>query len=238
MPIAYYLYKGGKIKTSSQKTEVRKFLSVAMAKRLFGVASNSALNSTRNALKAVDCTKTDFSLSMFSTVLLTGGRTFSVSVDEIEFWLNTYEKGQSIYLLLSLLYPNCKLSQVSFHQDHCHPYVGFDNKNIKALNLPQDVINDWQSKRNLLPNLQFLEGTENEHKNKTPLKEWIDEGNSIEYLPAGISFDFIDFGVFFEKRRVLIKKKMFEIFGIPYTITDEGKDENRIRQAEDIRSTL
>ena len=238
MPIAYYLYKGGKVKTSYQKTEVRKFLSVAMAKRLFGVASNSALNSTRNALKTIDCAKTDFSLSLFSSVVLVGGRTFSVSVEDIDFWLDNYEKGQSTYLLLSLLYPNCKLSQVSFHQDHCHPYVGFDNKNIKTFNLPQDVVSDWQSKRNLLPNLQFLEGTENEHKNKTLLKEWISEGNSIEYLPIGVSFDFIDFGVFFEKRRILIKKKLFEIFAITYTLQEEEKDNNRITQAEDIRNTL
>ena len=238
MPIAYYLYKGGKIKTSAQKIEVKKFLSIAMAKRLFGVASNSALNSTRNALKATDCAKVDFSLSLFSSVVLTGGRTFSVSAEEIDFWLNSYEKGQSTYLLLSLLYPNCKLSQVSFHQDHCHPYVGFDNKNIKALNLPQNVVDDWQSKRNLLPNLQFLEGSENEHKNKTPLKEWISEGNSIEYLPIGVSFNFIDFGVFFEKRRILIKKKLFEIFGITYTVHEADKDDYRVKQAEDIRSTL
>ncbi len=238
MPIAYYLYKGGKIKTSYQKTEVRKFLSIAMAKRLFGVASNSALNSTRNALKAIDCTKSDFSLSLFSAVVLTGGRTFSVSIEDIDFWLDNYEKGQSTYLLLSLLYPNCKLSQVSFHQDHCHPYVGFDNKNIRTFNLPQDVVSDWQSKRNLLPNLQFLEGAENEHKNKTPLKEWISKGNSIEYLPIGVSFDFIDFGVFFEKRRILIKKKLFDIFGITYTLYEEERDNNRVKQAEDIRNTL
>jgi hypothetical protein len=127
---------------------------------------------------------------------------------------------------------------VSFHQDHCHPYVGFDNKNIKTSNLPQDVVGDWQSKRNLLPNLQFLEGTENEQKNKTPLKEWISEGNSIEYLPSGVSFDFIDFGVFFEKRRILIKKKLFEIFGITYTLHEEEKDNKRVKQAEDVRNTL
>ena len=42
MPITYYLYKGGKLKNDDAKKEVKKFLSVAMAKRLFGVASNYA----------------------------------------------------------------------------------------------------------------------------------------------------------------------------------------------------
>ena len=87
-------------------------------------------------------------------------------------------------------------------------------------------------------NLQFLEGAENEHKNKTPLIEWISEGNSIEYLPSGGLFDFIDFGVFFEKRRILIKKKLFEIFGIAYTLHEAKKDNKRVKQAEDVRKTL
>ena len=65
MPIVYYLFKGGKLKDADSKKEVKKFLSVAMAKRLFGVASNSALNNTRNVLKCLDCGKTKFSLSLF-----------------------------------------------------------------------------------------------------------------------------------------------------------------------------
>lgn len=235
MPIAYYLYKGGRIKTEEQKTEMKKFLSVAMAKRLFGVASNGALSSTRKALSAIDCTKVDFKLSLFASVSLVGGRTFTVSADDIDFWLNTYEKGQNTYLLLSLLYPNQKFGQVSFQQDHCHPQVGFDNKNIKALNLPADVELDWQRKKNLIPNLQFLEEVENKHKNKTPLAEWIAEGNTIKYCPSGVSFDFIDFGIFFEKRRVLVRKKLFEIFGLPYA---SKEDEARIEQAEETRKEL
>lgn len=215
MPIAYYLFKGGKLKSDDDKKEVRKFLSVSMAKRLFSVASNDALNSTRNTLKTIDCKKTPFKLSLFDNVTLTGGRTFKVDEKtDIDYWLDNYEKGQNTYILLSLLYPNLKLSQVSFHQDHCHPYVGFDNKNIASLGLTQDKAIEWQKKRNLLPNLQFLEGGENESKNKTPLKKWVSEGNDFKYHPAGISLELKDFDDFFEKRRELIKgelKKIFEI---------------------------
>ena len=236
MPIAYYLYKGGKIKTQGDKNEVRKFLSVVMAKRLFGASSNNALNSTRNALKGVDCAKTTFGLSLFRAVTL-GGRTFIATKEDVEFWLDNYEKGQSTYILLSLLYPNCKLSQVAFHQDHCHPYVGFDYKQTKDSGIPEDILVDWRSKRNLIPNLQFLESHENESKNKTPLVDWLAAGNTIAYLPEGVSFEFKDFGVFFEKRRVLVKKKLFEIFDLLYNEQDENYDKNRQEQAETIRKT-
>ena len=224
MPIVYFLYKGGKIKDKEAKKEVRKFLSVAMAQRLFGVASNDALNKTRNVLKALDCKKAVFGLSLFADTTLTGGRTFTVTEKDIDLWLNNYEKGQSTYLLLALLYPNYKLSQVAFHQDHCHPHVSFDDKNIAALGLSDEKVKEWQKKRNLLPNLQFLEGTENEQKNKTPLIQWVNEGNNFLYRPAGVSLELKDFEVFFNERRKLIKKELASIFGV--TLQEENSESN------------
>lgn len=214
MPIAYYLYKGGEIKDADSKKEARKFLSVSLAKRLFGVASNSALLTTRNVLKNLDCKHTAFSLKLFENATLVGGRTFTIDENELDRWLDTYEKGQSTYILLSLLYPNLKLSQVAFHQDHCHPYAGFENRNIAVLGLNDEKVREWQKKRNLLPNLQFLEGAENESKNKTPLKEWVEEGNDFEYHPENISLELKDFEDFFNERRKLIKDKLKEIFEI------------------------
>ena len=223
MPLAYYLYKGGEIKDASAKKEARKFLSVSLAKRLFGVASNDALNSTRNALKVLECKHTPFSLGLFSGITLTGGRTFTVTENDIDYWLDNYEKGQNTYILLSLLYPNLKLSQVSFHQDHCHPYAGFETKAIKNLELNEDVVKDWQKKRNLLPNLQFLEGSENESKNKTPLKEWVKAGNDFEYHPKDVSLELKDFEIFFTQRRELIKNELLSIFELP--VPNKTKDE-------------
>lgn len=214
MPIAYYIYKGGKIKDTVAKKEARKFLSVSLAKRLFGIASNEALNTTRNTLKDLNCKRTLFTLSLFSKITLTGGRTFSIAESDIDYWLDTYEKGKSTYILLSLLYTNLKLSQVSFHQDHCHPYVSFDNKNISLLGLAEEKVREWQKKRNLLPNLQFLEGAENEIKNKTPLKEWVDAENDFKYHPAGVSLEFKDFETFFAERRKLVKAELMSIFEI------------------------
>jgi len=212
MPIVYYLYNGGEIKDAESKKETRKYLSVSLAKRLFGVASNSALTTTRNVMKNLDCKHTPFSLKLFENATLVGGRTFTIDENELDRWLDTYEKGQSTYILLSLLYPNLKLSQVAFHQDHCHPYIGFENRNISSLGLDEEKVKEWQKKRNLLPNLQFLEGAENESKNKTPLKEWVEEGNDFEYHPEGVSLELKDFDTFFTERRKLIKEELMKIF--------------------------
>lgn len=214
MPIAYYLFKGGKIEDEKSIREVRKFLCVSFAKNLICDNDNETLTAARNTLKNIDCTLTPFTLAQFRYIELTGGRTFSVTEADIEFWLNNYEKGQNTYILLSLLYPYLKLSQYSFHQDHCHPYAGFEEKYISDLGLPPEKIEEWKKKRNLLPNLQFLEGAENESKNQTPLKKWVSPNRDFSYHPKGVSLELKDFDTFYAARKALMKNKLMEIFEI------------------------
>ena len=123
-------------------------------------------------------------------------------------------------MLLSLLYPNLKYSQKGFHQDHMHPYTGFEEDKIKDLVLPNgsviddDTKEDWRRRRNTLANLQLLEGRENESKNATPLVEWLKEpenkGN-VKYLPDGISYDLSNFEEFMQKRQELMSTQLKSI---------------------------
>ena len=211
MPLAYYIYHGGEFDEDSKK-EARKFLAVAMTKGLFGVASDQSLTSTRKALQDYDCKNKPFKLDIFENIVLTGGRNFKISEADIDYWLNNFEKGRMTYIVLCLLYPNYKLSREAFHQDHCHPWVSFEHKNLKNLSLSHETEEEWRRKRNLIPNLQFLEGDENEHKNKTALINWVGEGNSIEYLPENVSLELKDFDTFFNERSKLIRDKLKEIF--------------------------
>ena len=89
--------------------------------------------------------------------------------------------------------------------------------------MSEDVIKDWQRKRNLLPNLQFLEGCENESKNKTPLKEWVKAGNDFKYHPDGVSLELKDFETFFVQRRKLIKIELMKIFELPIPSKKENE---------------
>ena len=214
MPLVYYLYKGGNLKNDKAKAEVKKYLAISMAKRLFSVSSNDTLRSTRNVLKSYNCPNCPFAVSIFYTIILTGNRTFRVTNEDVDYWLDNYTIGENTYAILSLLYPELKLSQVSFHQDHCHPYASFETKELKKLGIAEDKITEWQFKRNLLPNLQFLEGSENESKNKTPLNKWIQDGHTIEFMPQGVSLEQKDFDTFFIERRKLIKAKLLSIFGL------------------------
>ena len=212
IPILYYLYKTQKL-TDSNSREFKKYFIVAQIKNLFGVASNAVINDTRKVLQDLELTKTSFSLSLFNEIRLTGDRNFKLT-DDIFTIIFDYDLGAYTFMILSMLYPELKLSEIKWHQDHIHPFTGFDTRKIKPLNLDKDQVSDWQKKRNKLPNLQLLEGSSNESKNATPLVEWLKQENTVKYLPKGISYELANFEEFYIKRKQLMTDELRRILNI------------------------
>lgn len=209
-PMVYYLYKGGKLDANS-KSELRKYIVIAQVKQIFGTASNSALTSIRESLKAAP--SDSFSMANLKNIRFTGDRNLRYTADEIDAMFDTYEIGAYTFMILSLLYPNLKYSQKGFHQDHMHPYSSFEEDKIKKLvMIDGDPLDDsikeaWKRRRNTLANLQLLEGRENESKNATALVDWLQVKENIEnvkYLPVGISYELSNFDEFMEQRQKLM----------------------------------
>ena len=216
-PMVYYRYKGGNYDAES-KAELRKYIVIAQVKQIFGTASNSALTSIREALKKGPTDS--FSMDNLKSVRFTGDRTLKYTPEEVDAMFDTYEIGAYTFMLLSLLYPNLKYSQKGFHQDHMHPYTGFEEDKIKDLVLQDGSViddatkEDWRRRRNTLANLQLLEGRENESKNATPLVDWLKEPenkDNVKFLPDGISYELSNFEEFMQKRQELMSKLLKDI---------------------------
>ena len=216
-PMVYYRYKGGNYDAES-KAELRKYIVIAQVKQIFGTASNSALTSIREALKKGPTDS--FSMDNLKSVRFTGDRTLKYTPEEVDAMFDTYEIGAYTFMLLSLLYPNLKYSQKGFHQDHMHPYTGFEEDRIKDLVLQDGSViddatkEDWRRRRNTLANLQLLEGRENESKNATPLVDWLKEPenkDNVKFLPDGISYELSNFEEFMQKRQELMSKLLKDI---------------------------
>ena len=209
MPLIYYIYKGGLLDESS-KYEMRKYLIIAQLKQLFGAAGNSALSKTRKALDEHKISKDGFKLDYFKDLKFVSDRDFSIKDEDLEKMLD-YDKGTAYaFMVLSLLYPELKLSQIEWHQDHMHPDTKFKTTNLKNLGISDEKIEEWQLKRNKIPNLQLLEGKENESKNKQDLEEWLST-HTAKYLPENISYKLDNFDQFFEKRKELLKTELKRI---------------------------
>ncbi|MFV0362904.1 MAG: DUF262 domain-containing protein [Suipraeoptans sp.] len=209
-PMVYYRFKGGNFDAES-KSELRKYIVISQVRQVFGAATNSALTSIREALKAAPTDS--FKMGNLLKVRFTGERTLRYTSEEIDAMFDTYEIGAYTFMLLSLLYPNLKYSQKGFHQDHMHPYAGFEESRIANLKLPDgSVIDDvrkdeWRRRRNTLANLQLLEGRENERKNATPLVDWIKviaNSENAKYMPSDSSFELSHFEDFMDKRQKLM----------------------------------
>lgn len=209
-PMVYYRFKGGNFDAES-KSELRKYIVISQVRQVFGAATNSALTSIREALKAAPTDS--FKMGNLLNVRFTGERTLRYTSEEIDAMFDTYEIGAYTFMLLSLLYPNLKYSQKGFHQDHMHPYAGFEESKITSLKLPDgsaidDVRKDeWRRRRNTLANLQLLEGRENERKNATPLVDWIKviaNSENAKYMPSDSSFELSHFEDFMDKRQKLM----------------------------------
>ena len=209
-PMVYYRFKGGNFDAES-KSELRKYIVISQVRQVFGAATNSALTSIREALKAAPTDS--FKMGNLLKVRFTGERTLRYTSEEIDAMFDTYEIGAYTFMLLSLLYPNLKYSQKGFHQDHMHPYAGFEESKIANLKLPDGSIIDdvrkdeWRRRRNTLANLQLLEGRENERKNATPLVDWIEvtaNSENPKYMPSDSSFELSHFEDFMDKRQKLM----------------------------------
>ena len=208
IPYIYYLYKGGNEKNI---TGLKKYLAVSQLKNLYGVASNAALTSTRAALEKLNCKKVDFDITLFDGVILVGDRDFKIREDDINSYIDK-EKGKYTFYILSLLYPNLKLDQVKFHQDHAHPYNAFEN--LDKDKLTKEQIDRWKILRDTLPNLELLEGSENESKNDMSLTDWINKGNKVEYSDEKESTDLYNFDNYYKKRKEKMITELKRIFDV------------------------
>ena len=215
IPIVYFIYKSGDLKSS--KSELIKYFIIAQIKNLFGVASNSALSETRKSLvidtKTYQLKYRVFKIEQFYDINLTGDRNFKFGDEELERVFD-YSKGKYTFMILSLLYPEIKISEVEFHQDHMHPAAGFKDKKLIKTGFSKDETKEIIHMSNQLANLQLLEGRENESKNKTPLEDWIAKGNSDKYLPKEQSLKLIDFRKFYEDRKKLMETQLRKVFDI------------------------
>ena len=229
IPITYYLMKRGKLDNEA-KNEMRKYIIHALLKQTYGGQGDQVLSNIREALRKQENSTYTLKRETFSfkeladSVKLPSSKSFKIVNDDIEEILG-YKKGPYTFMVLSLLYPNLRFGQIKFHQDHIHPASSFTDAKLKGYGIPEDEWRKWQQMKDDLPNLQLMEGLENEGKNKTPFKDWLhgkdNRGNpnvpdtnkflTDNYIPKEISLEFRDFENFFEERKKILREKVEKV---------------------------
>lgn len=118
--------------------------------------------------------------------------------------------------MLSLLYPHLKYKEVQFHQDHIHPAGKFSDEAFDELKLTMEEREQLLEMRDMIPNLQLMEGRQNESKNATAFLFWLSKKPESDqshfkvtnYIPKDVSLDFKDFKTFFDTRKAQLRVEL------------------------------
>lgn len=228
--IAYYLIKGGNVDASS-KNDLRKYLQHALLKNVYGGQGDQVIARFRDTLrnevnsngkKEYELRDRSFSFDIICTAKLPASKSMRINLEDIEEFMD-FKKGANAFFVLSILYPNLKFNQINFHQDHIHPDSGFTNAKLRDAGVSEDKWQDWQWKKDRLPNLQLMEGRENESKNNKPFQEWLNENESIRdkgkflsdnYIPNYVNLSFSNFNEFYESRKKNLTQELCKVLNI------------------------
>jgi len=216
-PIAYYLFNKGVVDNAT-KVELRQLVINSLLKQVFSGQADTALSGLREGLRmkvegtnSYKLKNTRFSFVDYQHTKLSGGKRLTIDAEDIQNFLD-YKKGAFSFLLLSMLYPDLKLDQISFHQDHMHPYSKFAPSKLSEAGLDSVDTSQWLEMRDKLPNLQLLEGLENVQKQATHLAEWVESNEGDEayyrdrnYIPADQSLAISEFESFYTNRQQRLK---------------------------------
>ncbi|MEI6714364.1 MAG: DUF262 domain-containing protein [Verrucomicrobiota bacterium] len=228
--LAYYIHKGGSLDAES-KVGMRKYLIHALLNTIYGSAQEQLISTLRGAFRAEVVeesgkvtyrgTRPKFLFDELLEIELPQQKRLAITEDDLERFLS-HSKGPGAFLVLTLLYPHLRYSEVTFHQDHIHPFSGFTKERFAEVGIPEAEWQDWWDMRDRIPNLQLLKDLQNISKNATPLKEWLanlspsELRNFIEnnYFPEGVGFDFKDFRVFYTQRKELLRRELRKILAM------------------------
>ncbi len=228
--IAYYLYKNGVINDTT-KLEIKKYLIHALLNGVYGSSQDQLIAFLRNHFRqsikeengkiTFKLKNNNFSFEQLLKLELPSRKSLYVTEVELDNFMS-YRKGASSFFVLSLLYPNLKYKEVQFHQDHIHPASKFNPSVLSSFGLTQEEQDEWIKLRDMVPNLQLLEGRQNESKNATEFNIWLSKKDILaqnhfkisNYIPDDLSVDFKDFLTFFERRKIRLKEELKKVLAI------------------------
>lgn len=223
IPIVYYLYHKDiykdfhtKVAYENDRNFIKKWLHVALIKRIFGGTSDSVLSQIRKAFTSdVSIKSIEFDTPAFpvSSINEHTKRDMGVTDDLILEVLLTQKNDMYAFSIMALLYPNLDYKNNNFHKDHMHP----ENK-YEGLAIADKDKYGWRTYNSIL-NLQMLDANENMSKQDIDLLPWVESQTKDQdrpmflknHLIPDVSLKIEDFGHFIESRRELLITRLKDI---------------------------
>lgn len=228
IPIAYYLSKIGgdeqfiyQKKFEQDREKIKQWLLRVVLKKTFSGTPDAIYPQIRKLIKE---SEDGFPLSSIIELYRGTPKSIIFNEDDIDALLDREYGNQFTFSCLALLYPELNLKH-TFHMDHIFPKKFFTDIKLRKIGLKDNLIKNYLSYFNKLPNLQLLEGNQNKQKNGTDFKVWLQSEygtnsalNSYQHLhmiPNLDDYGLENFEEFFLTRRELLKEKLRKSLTLP-----------------------
>jgi hypothetical protein len=214
LPIAYYLHARGAgdsyltTKTSvSDRMVSKQWLIRSLIKPgIWGSALDVLLSALRDVIRK---DHSAFPADGMEHEMRVRGKSLTFTDEEIQDLVDRKYGSRDLFGLLTLLFPFVD-TRNQFHIDHVFPRAMFHAKRLKAQGFTPEAITRMAELKECLPNLQLLQGPDNQSKNDQMPADWIgdtykrkpDRDDYIaRHLLDGVMTDMKGFEAFFQQRR-------------------------------------
>ncbi|WES64627.1 DUF262 domain-containing protein [Microbacter sp. GSS18] len=219
IPVAYYIHRRRLTQSyrtapaeASDRAAVKSWVLRSLIMRgIWGSGLDSLLRDLRQAI--LDHGATAFPVAEIERRMAARGKSLLFGPEQIEDILALAYGGARTFAVLATLFPHVNTRNVH-HVDHVFPQALLSRGALKDAGIARDDIENLIGAKDLLPNLQLLEGPENISKSDRSPAAWAAETfdsqdaleaykarNALPWLPASAT----DFAQFAEERRTMLR---------------------------------
>jgi len=235
IPVAYYIHRRGlndAYRTSEKESADRRALRSWVLRSLivrgvWGSGLDTLLRDLRQVIREEGTT--GFPISKIERVMALRGKSLDITDALVEDVLRLVYGAPRTFAVLATIFDHVD-TRNQFHVDHVFPAALLDKKAINTANKQRAESDQWSReqidefirRRDLLPNLELLEGPVNIGKSDSPPDDWATakygcgadysaflERNALPTLPHEVDH----FIAFFDKRRDKLARLIMEKLG-------------------------
>lgn len=226
IPIAYYLHQRNisdsfldSTASALERAEIIRWLTRTLLKQgVWGSGPDTLLTRLRSAIDREQSTP-GFPTAALDAEFAALGKALIFDDIEIDGLLELSYGARGTFAALAILYPGLDFSK-EFHEDHIWPKSLFTRRRLEEAGVPPEAVDGYLVRVNSLPNLQLLEGRQNQEKLAKLPADWIEtlpEARREPYLREndldGVHLALASFVESFTTRRERIRQRLVRALG-------------------------
>ena len=228
IPLAYYVHHRDlkhsyrtSPATAADRKQVRDWVIRTLIKPgVWGSGLDTLLRELRDAI--AEHGSNGFPVDELESRMASLGKSLTFSEQEIDDMLNAKYGGKRTFSVLAMLFPHVDTRNVH-HVDHVYPRGLLTQTKLAAAGLSAEDVAECMRVRDLLPNLQLLEGPENIGKKDKQPAEWAKQTfdgqvltnyldkNELPVLPPTAG----EFLQWYTDRQVRLRGRLLQTLGLP-----------------------